>query len=445
MTYAKVSNYLSERNTLGDFRNAAFTRLLDCSMPNPTLEESIGIILNRAALNPTFHVISPVSWAQNAFAEYFDKAHMTNSSHRTANFRTVEAEYIGDTEYGGTGSSAWNLACDYGFQPEQNIADEDAVWIAPDLLIALNAWRRRHNMPSLLFEAPTADWLSSLPVELTGRKAVTTTVSDIQNWTAFPKRFGERPWSQLGNGRVPEFRAARRTLPVLQHDLQNAPDDSSISINTHIPSITEEWCIIIHNGIAVASSGYCIHTSDAPESHDILTVFDGAQFHEEYRALAESQATAAAQISQLNNASIIVGFRDLDVMPTDKAWANQNKSEVNTSLPDTHLTTLHHSSIRSLASETDAVPDTSLPSTSAQSPAAFVIEADPIWCTTPYPFHTAEETHAFLQAIADSRIQHQPAGTSQTQSRHSQTVQAENVYSPDPWMVRHNAHRYDAY
>ncbi|WEV68908.1 hypothetical protein OZX73_06400 [Bifidobacterium sp. ESL0775] len=333
---------------------------------------------------------------------------MTDSSHSDVRF---------DDARPASETPGWNLACDYGFEPTQDIADNDAVWIAPDLLIALNAWRKRHDLAPLLFEAPPADWLSSLPIGLTGRKAVSATVSHIRSWTAFPEGLGERPWSQLGNGRVPEFRAARRTLAELQGDLRDAPDDSLISVNAHIPAIAEEWCVIIRDGVAAASCGYCVHPSLNPESHDILTVFDGARFHETYRAIAEAKASAAAQSSHLGNASIIVGFQDTE------AWRTPDK--------------------RNTPTITERVSDLSLFRTSSPSPAAFILEVDPVWCTTPYPFRTVEENRSFLETIADSRVRQRDDGLFETSHGPTRTVPADNVYEPDPWMIRHHIHRYD--
>lgn len=347
---------------------------------------------------------------------------MTDTSHH----RTGVTNDVSDYTVRG-----WNLSCDYGFEPMRDLAQGDAVWITPDLLIALNEWRNRHNMESLLFEAPPANWLSSLPSKLTGRKAVCAAVAQIRTWTTFPDGLGARPWSQLGNGRVPEFRAARRTLSQLQDDLRGAPDDSLISVNTHIPTICEEWCVIINHGAAVAASGYCVHPSSgkehsghAEESRDILTVFDGAKFHDEYRPAAETAATAAAQASHLSNASIIVGFHSAS--PAGMVGNTNQAVE------------------RQPVSAPAAQALTSAKETAFQS-SAVIIEAAPVWCTTPYPYLSNQETTGFLEAVADSRILQESNEGDQKCRQRGTKGSPDGIYLPDPWMVRHNTHRYDRF
>lgn len=293
----------------------------------------------------------------------------------------------------------WTATYDYGFEPTREIENTTTIWITADLLIANNHWRIRHNLSLLVFEAPTADWLARLPRKLTQRNVIIASVSEIRRWAKLPEGLGGRPWSQLSRGRVPEFRAARRNLDELQRDLSKAPEDSLIAISTHVDGIREEWCVIVNGGKAVASSGYCVHRSGDEDSHDILTVFDGARFHDSYRAIAESAATQAAQSSHLDNASIIVGFRDIE----------ENK----------------------------------MPPSFSAIAQPVIIEAGPVWCTTPYPFQTADETNAFLQAISDCRIIQNDDGT--FKKRNGQSVPESAIYVPDPWMVSHAEHRYDRF
>lgn len=373
-------------------------------------------------MSRNFHVISPLSWVQSAFRDYFNKSHMTDSSH-------PRTDAIGDIpDYA---VDAWNLSCDYGFEPTQDLADGDALWITPDLLIALNGWRHRLGMQPLAFEAPPAGWLSSLPLELTGRQAVCATVAQIRQWEKFPKELGEQPWSQLGNGRVSEFRAARRTLAQLQHDLLNAPDASLISVNAHVAAIAEEWCVIIHHGEAVAASGYCVHLSggnedseQADESRDILTVFDGAKFHDEYRPAAETAATAAAQASHLSNASIIVGFHSAS--PTGMVGNTNQAVE------------------RQPVAAPAAQALISTKETAFQS-SAVIIEAAPVWCTTPYPYLSNREITGFLEAVADSCIRRESNESGQEGNQQDIKSGTDGIYLPDPWMIQHNVHRYDRF
>lgn len=326
-------------------------------------------------------IICTLSWVQNAFHDYLDKCHISDDS---------------GSEDSSDSSHSWKLVRDNGLAPALGIKDSETVWITPDLLIALNAWREAKDMKPLLFEAPAAGWMSKLPAELLGRAIITTSVADILTWTQMPTELGEEPWSQLDQGRVPEFRAARRNLATLQRDLANAPTDSLITVNGHVPAITEEWCVIIHDGQAVASCGYCVHLT--PDSHEIATVFDGATFHDEYKRLAEHAASEAARIGKLDDTSIIVGFRAPESNDKEKSQAQ--------SQPDT-----------------------------------FIIEADPVWCTTPYPFETTDEIQGFLEAIRDSHIS-QVADGAFLRSTDGRAIATANVYSPDSWMVRRNHRRY---
>ncbi|MCO6557840.1 MAG: hypothetical protein J6575_00045 [Bifidobacterium sp.] len=351
-------------------------------------------------------IISPLSWVQDAFKGYFDKTHMSDSSHSDGAFAEGADERASKPQTTSATSPVaenplgyWTTAYDYGFEPARGIKDNTAVWITPDLLIANNTWRIRHEFKPLLFEAPASDWLARLPRKWTQRNVITVPVSEIRTWPELPKGLGERPWSQLTLGRVPEFRAARRNLKQLQDELHKAPDDSLITVNTHINGISEEWCVIVNGGKATASSGYCVHRSQDEDSHDILTVFDGARFHDSYRALAESIATRAAQVSHLDNASIIVGFRN--------------------------------------------VAENKIPPSSTAISRPLIIEADPVWCTTPYPFETAQEITAFLKAISDCRIVESDNDT--FKKRSGQSVPETDIYVPDPWMIRHAEHRYDRF
>ncbi|WEV47286.1 hypothetical protein OZX62_03120 [Bifidobacterium sp. ESL0690] len=381
-------------------------------------------------------IISPLSWVQDAFKEYFDKLHMSDSSQSSIAFTgtgftkektplscdaiqmkpqnhkenervSLDGKAISTTQRTASATRAqsgnlfdnWTATYDYGFEPAREITNTTAVWITADLLIANNAWRIRHGLSPLLFDAPAPDWIARLPRKLTQRNVVIVSVSEIRAWNELPEGLGERPWSQLSRGRVPEFRAARRNLGELQHDLSQAPENSLITINTHIDRIREEWCVIVSGGKAAASSGYCVHRSGDEDSHDILTVFDGARFHDSYRAAAESAATQAAQASHLDNASIIVGFRDFI----------ENK----------------------------------MPLPPSAVPQPVIIEADPVWCTTPYPFQTPDEINAFLQAIADCRITQSDDGT--FKKRNGQSVPESDIYVPDPWMVSHAEHQYDRF
>lgn len=315
--------------------------------------------------------------------------------------------YLADSDLG----RRWRITHDYGLAPSTDIADDEGLWITPESLIALNAWRARRDMPALLLESPPIHWLSRLDRSLTGRAVITTSAADILGWSAMPAALGPRPWSQLSQGRVPRFRAARRDLDELQRALSDAPPDSSITVSGHIPAISEEWCVIVNEGGSVASSGYCVH--DKVDSHTITTAFDGAQFDETCRTQAIETAEKAAKAGGLKRASLIVAFAD------------------------------GH---------------------------PYIIEADPVWCTAPYPFDTNEETEAFLEAIMDCRLQapwleshvtqsyvprtradvaqevvtYTQTDVIQTDGQRANSLdnQGPTPYQPDPWLTRQHCRRY---
>jgi hypothetical protein len=337
----------------------------------------------------TVRTIGAPTWVENAFDDYLTPFLIRN---------TIDT------------AAEWRIIHDNGLAPVTDLANSDAVWISPEALIALNAWAAERRKSLLHLATPPNDWLSRLDARLTGRTVFSVPAGEIRVWTTLPKALGQRPWSQLSQGRVPEFRAARRNLPQLQQALANAPDDSSITLSGHIPAIHEEWCIIIDNGSAVAASGYCVHKSvgqlgtsdhldatetpemfaghnrtesfDIQETHDIITVFDGAHFHKAYREQAIAAATAAAQSSGLLQASVIVAF-------------------------------------------------------AANRP--YIIEADPLWCTAPYPFESDRETKAFLTAIANCRFNENDRNGANTQGK---VLPTNEFYQPDPWMQLHNRRRY---
>ncbi|WEV75847.1 hypothetical protein [Bifidobacterium sp. ESL0800] len=203
-------------------------------------------------------------------------------------------------------------------------------------------------------------------------------------------------------------------------------------------------------GKAVESCGYCVHRSLDEDSHDVLTVFDGARFHESYRTIAESFATQAAQASHLDNASIIVGFRNTSGVAKNAELANAESTDTepaNVTSGNTERTNGKSEDPKSAntkpANAEPANPEPVNPRLSIPGIEPIIIEADPTWCTTPYPYETTEATNAFLKAISDSRIYKTDDGI--FKNRNGQSVPATAVYAPDPWMARHAAHRYDRF
>jgi hypothetical protein len=323
-----------------------------------------------AAARQTLHVISPLSW----IADAFEKPFIDESAHR--------ANILAETDIPG-----WRIVRHCALEPVEDIAGEDAVWIAPEILASLNAWRQQQSLVPLLLRAPSARWPERLSGKSAGRSMLIATAGLIRAWHAFPHSLGMQPWTQLGNGRADGFNAARRDLAALQLALSGAPANSRIVLSEHVPGIREEWNILVHRGTAAAASPYCLHAP--PDSHTVVTVFDLSQdvlftaspahFHHRYRTIASRIAEQAAAETGTHDASMIIAFRNDEDAP-------------------------------------------------------IVLEIDPVWCATPYPYD-ATGMLAFMQAIADGR-----AGSSAHCS--DSCGGSDPLFEPDPWMAAQYAKRY---
>ncbi|BDR55241.1 hypothetical protein KIMH_13520 [Bombiscardovia apis] len=296
----------------------------------------------------------------------------------------------------------WLIRSADGLAPEPDLEAADALWIAPGLLIAHNAWLRALGREPLHLPAPSPRWLANLAAiapELTGRAVVTAQAHEIRSWEHFPAELGTQssPWSQLARGRVSTFRAARRSLGALQADLAAAPADSLIQISGQVDKISEEWRVIVSSSEPVAASGYCIHSPAG--SQQILSVFDGAHFDPAHRERALDAARQAARITGLDSASIDLAFTSTG---TD--------------------------------SDSGFSADSSSAGSSTGGP--IVLEVNPLWCAAPYEYGP-EGMARFLEAIRKSEAcaREQPEALSR----------AEGIFHPDPWMESEFSRRYAAF
>lgn len=293
----------------------------------------------------------------------------------------------------------WRIVRHSALEPVQDFANDDAVWIAPEILVALNAWRERQGLFPLAFRAPSPRWPDLLPGDVAGRSVLIAAVAEIRTWSAFPHDLGAQPWSQLCNGRVAGFNAARRDLDALRTAIGDAPAHSTIMLSEHVPGISEEWNVFVHHGVAAAASPYCLHTP--PDSHTIITVFDlpedspcaasarhSQRFHRRCRALASQAAERAAAATGTDDASMIVAFR-------------------------------------------------------AENDSPIVLEIDPVWCSAPYPYDVRGML-AFMDAIAEARVR-PSAQRSAAGSALGQRQENDTVFEPDPWMAAQHANRYGRY
>ncbi len=370
----------------------------------------------------TLHVISTMPWIADSFAEAL-------------------APRIDGGEERADRNDAWRVVRHELWRPAADMVsaiDDDpdaALWIAPAALVALNFWRRQHGLRPWNMRSPGPRWMERLPMRITGRRMINVTARELRGWSVYPDELGDRPWSQLCDGRVEGFNAARRDIATLHTDLRQAPDDTLLTLHNHLTGISEEWNVVVHRGEAVASSGYCLHRP--PESHRIVTIFDmdtarryshridpqeaaddsrgtgiGAMrdvdasgFHESYRRPAERIAQEACARGGLDEASVLVAFRSADE-------------------------------------------------------AAVVLEATAVWCSTPYPY-SRPQMLAVLEAMAVSRCSTPPVATplvmtaplgghadtpGATAPPDNQTVYTgfarnlpagERIFTPSSWMRRH--------
>jgi hypothetical protein len=282
----------------------------------------------------------------------------------------------------------WSLSRHIDLWPLDDVRCGDALWCTPDFLTAQNARMSSHGLTPLRMLTPQKDWPTRLGRELLGRSAVESTVGAVLNWGSYDDSGladstapgGCAPWSQLVNGRVPDFPAAQRDLPVLQQALAHAPADSHILVSTHVPDIAEEWMVVVHRGCAIAAQGYCIHQPVG--SRNIISVFDGAAFTEDNIEHAMQLAEAGAKRLDIDSVVMNIAFRS--------------------------------------------------------DSRALVLEALPTWCTPLYAY-PAQATGQLLQAIADCSLPDEfnpaesSAGGDETDSQ---------VFQPDSWMKRCYASRF---
>ncbi|WP_339350512.1 hypothetical protein [Bifidobacterium indicum] len=299
--------------------------------------------------------------------------------------------------------TTWNLVWHDGLAPTPDLDQGDALWIDPGLLIARNAWLESLGHPPLELMAPPADWLTLLDKDLLGRDVMVSRVGEIRLWREPPDSLGIDPWSQVAGGRVPEFRAARRSLDQLQGDLAPAPDDSLIQISRHVDGIDQEWRVVVLDGRAVASSGYCRHAG--PEGRDIITVFDGATFDQSLRTSAERTAVIAADRGGIDAVCLDLAF-------------------LNPTAPGAIHGRMH----------------------------PIVLEANPAWCCSPYDYGQ-DGMEGFLAAIARGRAPglNGVAPSMQAPSASDGRMEPPGPdsrmapYRPDSWMVSQFRNRYRSY
>lgn len=256
--------------------------------------------------------------------------------------------------------TTWKITACNGLTPIADLGRSDSLWISPGLLIAHEHWLTACGQKTLNLPAPSPYWLSQLfhnAPELTRRVVMTVTSQEINSWKQLPDAVGNQPWTQLAQGRVSAFQAARRSLPQLQDSLKQAPANSLIQLSEDLDDISEEWRIVIANGHSVAVSGYCIHQPVG--SQHVLSVFDGAQFSSVNRAVAIQTAERAAAISGLQYATLDIAF--IKINGTDEPT---------------------------------------------------VLEINPLWCSAAYDYGT-KGMEQFLNALADSQ---NTTGASRTES-----------------------------
>jgi hypothetical protein len=362
----------------------------------------------------TLHVISPLGWIAEAFAIPQDSAAADCAAGHILGWRIVQHSAL---------------------EPARDLAD-DAIWIAPEALVSLNAWRERQDLEPLMFRAPRPDWPDLLPSDLSGRSMLIGTVAEIAAWHEFPAGLGPQPWSQLCNGRVAGFNAARRDLDAVQSVVSDAPAESNIMLSEHMPGISEEWNVLVRHGVAAAASPYCLHTP--PDSHAIVTVFDlpadglygtseSAYSQPDHPQLAYPQSTHP-QPESLQSAHPQFAYTQWHFHQRYRAIAAQAAERA--------------------AAATGTSDASMLIAFRAEGDAPIILEIDPVWCSTPYPYDT-QGMHAFIESITEARmfpsarlVSH-PHALDAPATRQQQD--SDSPFIPDPWMVARYANRYRSY
>ncbi|MCI1636450.1 hypothetical protein [Bifidobacterium sp.] len=278
--------------------------------------------------------------------------------------------------------------------PLEDIRCHDQLWATPAFVIAQNAKMQAAGLDPMLMLTPQYSWPTLLGRKLLGRAALVTNPETVLNWDSFEdsgiaelrdqsyvsEAQQQQPWSQLVNGRVPDFPAAQRDLSALQQALKHAPAHSHILISAHTPDIAEEWMVTVHHSHAIATQGYCTH--NPPGSTEILSIFDGAQFTQSNIPMVEEVAEEAAR--RLNIVSAVFNI---------------------------------------------AV---------CGNATAIVLEALPTWCTPPYRYaHTSSD--ALLCAVADCSL---PKDATFEHDRSQVAIDTQQIFHPDPWMEQSFAKRF---
>ncbi|MFT8704672.1 hypothetical protein [Bifidobacterium aquikefiricola] len=361
-------------------------------------------------------------------------------------------------------SGQWDFRHDLGLWPIPHLGIDEPLWIDPAALVANNAWRQQRGLDPIAMLTPPDQWLGGLSPDLLGRSVRYLSVAEILAMDDFDERLGERPWSQPVEGRISGFRAARRTLAQLKHDLRGessdrtsfaeahmgskgmssqsmvsqratspAPPDAMLMVQSHLPSITEEWMVAIAGGKAFAASPYCIHS----ESSGTRVEGSDTGFGNKDSGFGNKSAAASKPESIVTIADMATGL----VPPAirfDKRHREAALDMATRALQETHASTNFAGMLNIAFRE-------------ASSPA--ILELTPLWCSGPYGFSPGELA-TMLRAVASSRTspraisglnlrplvpgsQDQQQGQQQTPALNDMTV-----FTAGPWMVQHYAQRY---
>ncbi|MFT8639650.1 hypothetical protein [Bifidobacterium sp.] len=333
-------------------------------------------------------------------------------------------------------SGQWNFEHDLGLWPIPHLGENDALWIDPASLVANNAWRAHHGQPPILLLAPPDRWLDGLSQRLLDRPVAFRSVAEILDMRKLPEAFSERPWAQPAEGRISGFRAARRSLAQLQHDLlmgsdhgsgsrastgpahrQQAPEESIIRLEGHITDITEEWMVAVAGGVALAASPYCIHQGNPyganSESEEIVTIFDLSATREVAFSI-EAEGMAGKS-----------GMRHFD-----EGHRSMALGIVGDALTQSHVQD-DFAGMIDVAFRAERPP--------------VILEIAPLWCSGPYGFSSTEQA-SILKAVASGRVGAAEesgchAGADERTMRNEQDGTMK-VFTAGPWMRQHYAQRY---
>lgn len=159
-------------------------------------------------------------------------------------------------------SSKWKLIRDYGFDIPQHLDSYESVawWMN-----AQHAARLQRAGVAMGLTAPGADWLPTVPQELTKRPVFS---SELPEFLSLPSHY--ECWVKPSEAKIDGFEAGWRTVEDVAHIVieHNIPLDSSVQWTDTLIDINHEYRFYVLDGEIITGSQYLV---------DDITYYDGAE------------------------------------------------------------------------------------------------------------------------------------------------------------------------